>query len=108
MIVGLIGIRLAIGAFVLPFMFIFNSGLLMDGSVVEILFATATAALALFAFAASFEGWISKATTWWERLLLMAGGSLMVFPGGVTLSVGAAAVILAIVTHLVRVRVVQA
>ena len=89
MIVGLIGIRLAIGAFVLPFMFIFNPGLLMNGSVVEILFATATAALALFAFAAGFEGWISKTTTWWERSLLMVGGSLMVFPGGVTLSVGA-------------------
>ena len=104
MIVGLIGIRLAIGAFVLPFMFVFNSGLLMDGSVVEILFATGTAALALFALAAGFEGWISKETAVWERLLLVAGGFTMVFPSAVTLSLGAAAVIFAIVAHLVRVR----
>ncbi|MCY4439488.1 MAG: TRAP transporter fused permease subunit, partial [Deltaproteobacteria bacterium] len=108
MIVGLIGIRLAIGAFVLPFMFVFNSGLLMDGTVAEILFSTGTAALALFALAAGFEGWVSKETAIWERVLLVAGGFTMVFPGAVTLSVGAAAVILAIVAHLVRVRIVQA
>ncbi|MCY4485668.1 MAG: TRAP transporter fused permease subunit [Deltaproteobacteria bacterium] len=108
MIVGLIGMRLAIGAFVLPFMFVFNSGLLMEGSVVEILFAVAVAAFALFALAAGFEGWISKSTAAWERVLLVAGGFTMIFPGAVTLTAGAAAVIVAIVGHLVRVKVVQA
>ncbi len=107
MIVGLIGMRLAIGAFVLPFMFVFNTGLLMDGSVAEILFSTAVAALALFALAAGFEGWISKTTAAWERVLLVAGGFTMIFPGTVTLAAGAAAVIVAIVAHLVRVKVVQ-
>ena len=108
MIVGLIGMRLAVGAFVLPFMFVFNSGLLMDGSLAEILFSTAVAALALFALAAGFEGWISKTTAVWERVLLVAGGFTMIFPGTVTLTAGAAAVIVAIVAHLVRVKFVQA
>ena len=107
MIVGLLGMRMAVGAFVLPFLFVFNNGLLMHGSLFEIAFATATAALALFALAAGFEGWISKATVAWERVLLMAGGFIMIFPGAITLSVGAAAVILAIVAHLVRVKVGQ-
>lgn len=104
MIVGLLGIRLAVGAFVLPFLFVFNNGLLMHGSLYEIVFATATAALALFALAAGFEGWISKATAAWERVLLVTGGFVMIFPHAITLSLGAAAVILAIVAHLVRVK----
>ena len=76
----------------------------MHGTVLEILFSTGVAALALFALAAGFEGWISKATAAWERVLLMAGGFTMIFPGTVTLSLGAGAVILAIVAHLVRVK----
>lgn len=108
MMVGLIGMRLAVGAFVLPFMFVFNSGLLMDGSLAEILFSTAVAALALFALAAGFEGWISKTTAAWERVLLVAGGFMMIFPGTITLAAGAAAVVAAIAGHLVRVKVVQA
>lgn len=108
MIVGLIGMRLAVGAFVLPFMFVFNPGLLMDGSLAEILFSTGVAALALFALAAGFEGWISKTTAAWERVLLVAGGCTMIVPGTVTLTAGAAAVVVAIVAHLVRVKAVQA
>ncbi|MDE0212981.1 MAG: TRAP transporter fused permease subunit [Deltaproteobacteria bacterium] len=104
MIVGLLGMRMAVGAFVLPFLFVFNNGLLMHGSLYEIAFATATAALALFALAAGFEGWISRATAVWERVLLVAGGFVMIFPHPMTLSLGAAAVILAIVAHLVRVK----
>jgi len=104
MIVGLLGMRMAVGAFVLPFLFVFNNGLLMHGSLYEIAFATATAALALFALAAGFEGWISGATAAWERILLVAGGFVMIFPHPMTLSLGAAAVILAIVAHLVRVK----
>jgi TRAP transporter 4TM/12TM fusion protein len=107
MIVGLLGMRMAIGAFVLPFLFVFNTGLLMKGSLVEIAFATGVAALALFALAAGFEGWISKATAVWERILLLAGGFVMIFPGTLTLSAGAAAVVLAIAGHLVRVKVFQ-
>ena len=107
MMVGFIGMRLAIGAFVLPFMFVFNPGLLMDGSVFEILFSTGVAALALFAMAAGFEGWISSTTTAWERALLLAGGFTMIFPGAITLTAGAAAVIVAIVAHLVRVKVIR-
>lgn len=104
MIVGLIGIRLAIGAFVLPFLFVFNDGLLMQGGLLEILSSTAVAAFALFALAAGFEGWISKETAAWERILLLAGGFLMIFPGPWTLGIGASAVAAAILAHLVRTR----
>ncbi len=107
MIVGLLGMRMAVGAFVLPFLFVFNTGLLMEGSLAEILLATGVAALALFALAAGFEGWIAGATAVWERVLLVGGGFIMIFPGTLTLSLGAAAVILAIVAHMVRVRVVK-
>jgi len=60
--------------------------------------------VSLFALAAGFEGWISGATAAWERILLVAGGFVMIFPHPMTLSLGAAAVILAIVAHLVRVK----
>ena len=100
---------MAVGAFVLPFLFVFNNGLLMHGSLVRNRSSPRpSAALALFALAAGFEGWISKTTTVWERVLLVAGGFTMIFPGTVTLTAGAVAVIVAIVAHLVRVKVVQA
>lgn len=57
--------------------------------------------------AAGFESLISKAIALWDRVLLVTGGCVMMFPGAITLSLGASAVTLAIVGHLHRVRIEQ-
>lgn len=104
--VGFIGMRLAIGIFILPFMFVLNPALLLMGTPLQIIAAVITAAVALFALATGFEGWLVIKTTWWERVFLFVGGLLLVFPGALTLSLGGGAVAAGFILHLMRARFV--
>jgi len=70
-------------AFLVPFMFTLHPdgvGLLLRGDWSNVLWTTATAALGLGALAAGFTGWIWIATTRIERIMLVAGGLVLVYP----------------------------
>ncbi len=76
--------KLAIAAFIVPYIFAFNPTLLLVGdvSVVTVLFNTLTALLGLFGIAVALNGFLFKRTVNWVfRLLLVAGGLGMMIPG---------------------------
>lgn len=104
MTVGFLGMRLAIGGFIVPFMFTLNPALLLMGNPMEIIIAFLVAVIAILGLAAGFEGWIIIRANWWERILLIAGGFLLVFPSLTTLSIGGSALAAAFLLHLVRTR----
>jgi TRAP transporter 4TM/12TM fusion protein len=58
---------------ILPFMFIFNTELLMIGveSVGHFLLVAATGLAAMLLFAAATQGWFITRSRWWESLLLL-------------------------------------
>ncbi len=69
-------------AFLVPFVFTLSPegmGVLMQGPVIDVISASATAAAGVAALAAGFGGWIRRAASLPERLGLVAGGLLLFY-----------------------------
>lgn len=77
---GINAVKLGLPAFVLPFYFIFNPALLLEGTILEIIWAATTTLLGLCAFAFSFEGYTVKPLNWLERAVLVLAGCLLIDP----------------------------
>ncbi|WP_166397694.1 TRAP transporter permease [Rubrobacter marinus] len=93
MAIGWQACRLALVGFVFPFVFVFRPGLLLQGSVPEIVEAFLAGAVVAFALAVTAEGWFGRGpVVWWERLALLALGIFVIYPNLVTSAIGALAV----------------
>jgi TRAP transporter 4TM/12TM fusion protein len=85
-------------AFVFPFAFTLGGGgvgLLMQGTVAQIAASTAVAALGVAALAAGLGGWMGGPAAMPERVLAVAGGLLLFYPGRLTTITGAGLLALA-------------
>ncbi len=72
--------RLALAAYILPYMFVYSPGLVAVGAWHEILIAAATAMVGVIALAAAVEGWLFRPAPGWQRIALAAGAILLVMP----------------------------
>ena len=72
--------RLALAAYILPYMFVYSPGLVAVGAWHEILIAAATAIVGVVALAAAVEGWLFRPAPGWQRIALAAGALLLVMP----------------------------
>ncbi len=79
--VGFKALRLGIVAFIVPFIFVYQPALLMQGAPLEVMMAAATSVIGVIALAAGLEGWLMVRAAMWQRLMLVGGGLLMVVPG---------------------------
>ncbi|MCI8454126.1 MAG: TRAP transporter fused permease subunit [Lachnospiraceae bacterium] len=79
-----ISIRLSIGAFLVPFILIFNPGMILIGTTGEIIRTTITSLFGIYALGAGFMGYLTRDLNWPIRLILVAAGVAMVDPGMVT------------------------
>ncbi len=82
---GLFAFKLSLSGFILPFMFVYNPVLLMEGSPVEIIQSLVTALLGIYSLSAALEKFVFK----WnmnqiERIVLFASALLLIVPGTVT------------------------
>lgn len=88
-------VKIALGAFLIPFAFVYQPALLLNGSVIEIVFAVITAVAGLAFVAAAAEGYVRRPYGRGPRLLLLAAGMCLLFGGWmfwlIALAVGAAA-----------------
>lgn len=86
---GITSAKLAIAAFIIPYMFVFNPAMLMlDSSLPEILWVTFTAIIGMIAIGAGIIGyWYSK-LNWFMRLVTLATGMMLIFPETTTDIVG--------------------
>lgn len=80
-------VKIAIGAFLIPFCFVFNHGLLMEGSVWEIVYTTVNAILGLVMVAIAVEGYWNSHLSPLPRLCFAAAGLLFLAAGYVTFAV---------------------
>ncbi|HVL73127.1 MAG TPA: DUF3394 domain-containing protein, partial [Beijerinckiaceae bacterium] len=99
---GLTACRLGIAAFIIPFMMVYNAELILQGSVVAILIATATAFIGVSCLAAGLEGYLLARAALWERVALMVAGLALIKPGLVTDLTGAVLVGLTLFAQLRR------
>jgi TRAP transporter 4TM/12TM fusion protein len=72
-------VRIAIAAFLIPFSFVYNEALLLQGTVWEIIFATLNVTTAMLVVAIAVEGYLRKPMQAWARLALFSGGILFLF-----------------------------
>ncbi|MCQ4864642.1 TRAP transporter permease [Pseudoflavonifractor phocaeensis] len=90
-------------AFFAPFAFVYEPGILMDGSIIDILHDTGILALGTAMLVFAVAGYFMTNLPLWQRLLLVVGGICTCIPEGFTdllgLSIGAAVVVLQIIKH---------
>ena len=96
---GINATKLAIAAFIVPYIFAYSPALLFENisGWWEVAQITASALLGIFAIAASLNGFLYKKIHWVLRLVLAIGGLGMMIPGTLTDVVGLALVAAVIV-----------
>jgi TRAP-type uncharacterized transport system fused permease subunit len=88
--------RIGIAAFIVPFMFFYNSALLMEGSWFEIARALVTATFGVYLLSGGVMGWMFKVQAAWPvRILLILAALLMIEGGLITDGAGIGAAVLA-------------
>ena len=77
--------KLAIGAFIVPYVFALNPAMLfVDTTALEVITISITSFVGIFAVAAALEGYLIHHMPWYLRLVSLAGGLLLIYPGAVT------------------------
>ena len=96
--------KLAIGAFIVPYVFALNPAMLFVNTTGagEVILIVITSLIGMFGVASGLEGYMLRNASWWERLLSIAGGLLLIYPGIVTDTIGLALVGLVIVIQLLE------
>src|SRR6056297_127892 len=74
--------KIGIAAFIVPFMFFYNSAILMDGTWAEVVRAGITATFGVFLLSAGVQGWFMGARSAWFLRAGLIGAALFMIEGG--------------------------
>jgi len=86
---GVTATKLAIGAFLVPYIFALSPDmLLIDANVWNVILIVLTSIVGMFGIATGMEGYCLRHASVIERLLLIAGGVVLVIPGWLTDVIG--------------------
>ncbi|MBO5166689.1 MAG: TRAP transporter permease [Lachnospiraceae bacterium] len=97
--------KLAIGAFIVPYVFALNPAMLfIDTTIFEIVQICITSLVGIFAVSAALEGYFLCRMTWYQRLLSLIGGLMLIYPGLITDAVGLGLVIAMAIMQMVAKR----
>jgi len=97
--------KLAIGAFIVPYVFALNPAMLfVDTTAGEVILICITSLIGMFGVASGLEGFMFRRASWWERLLSVTGGLLLIYPGLVTDLIGLGLVVLVVAIQLLEKR----
>ena len=81
--------KLAIGAFIVPYVFALNPAMLfVDTTALEVITISITSFVGIFAVAASLEAYLFHHMPWYLRIISLVGGLMLIYPGTVTDIVG--------------------
>ena len=86
---GVIATKLAVTAFIIPYVFAFNPKMLFIGATAsDIALIIVTSLIGIFALSAGLEGYMLRRMKIYEILPVIVGGLLMIYPGTVSDIVG--------------------
>ena len=93
---GVTATKLAIAAFIVPYMLAYNPAMLIIDvnnpesilPLLQILPIIVTSLLGIFALSAGFEGYVLRPASWVERILLVAAGFVLIIPETITDIIG--------------------
>jgi TRAP transporter 4TM/12TM fusion protein len=89
---GLQAFKIAIPGFLIPFVIVYNPGLILEGPMWDIVWGTFTTLIGVIALAGSVIGFFFRRTSTWERVVLCIGAILLIVPEMITDFVGMAMV----------------
>ena len=93
--------KLAIGAFVVPYIFALNPAMLfVDTTPVEVVTICITSFVGICAISVALQGYLRKPMSWPERILSALGGLMLVYPGLTTDCIGMGLVALVVVMQI--------
>ena len=93
--------KLAIGAFIVPYVFALNPAMLfVDTNAFEVITICITSFIGICAISAALEGYLMRHMNALQRLLSAAGGLLLLYPGLVTDSIGLGLVVVVILLQI--------
>ena len=94
--------KLAIGAFIVPYIFALNPAmLLVDTSAWEVILISITSIIGIFGVSSALEGYLLRDMPWYQRILSLAGGLLLIYPGIVTDLIGLALVAIVVILQII-------
>ena len=101
---GWAAVKIGAAGFIVPFMFVYEPSLLMQGDWGTIAGSAVTAVVGTICLAAGLMGYLRGECRWWERVLLVAAALLLIKPGYVTDALGAALLVAAFASQAYRSR----
>lgn len=99
---GVTALRLAIAGFLIPFVFVLEPALLLEGTIGELIPALVTVILGMTALAAAMAGFLITYTPTWERAVLIVAGIMLVYPSIPISLVGLALAAIVVVLQVIR------
>lgn len=78
--VGFEAMRLGLASLVIPFMFVFNPALLLEGTIPEIIAAILLSTIGIIVLGCGVVGFYYKKVNMGERLILVSAGVMMIYP----------------------------
>ena len=86
---GIIATQLAIGAFIVPYIFVYSPELLLTTmNLLGLIWILPTAILGMFAVSSGVQGWMVSELNILERVLLFAAGIMLIYVGVITDIIG--------------------
>ncbi len=94
--------KLAIGAFIVPYVFALNPALLLiDTGVGEVILIAITSIIGIFGVSSALEGYLLRDMPWYQRIMNLVGGLLLIYPGIVTDLIGFGLVAIVVILQMV-------
>ena len=78
---GITAVKLAIAAFIIPFIFIYNPILVfVDVTILKLIFSVATALLGMIGVSSAVIGYFIRNSRVWERFVMFGAGLMLIIP----------------------------
>jgi TRAP transporter 4TM/12TM fusion protein len=98
---GLAAVKIGFAGFIVPFMFVYEPALLLIGPWPTILTSCVSAVVGVVLFAGGLHGYFLTVAGYWQRVLMVIAGLLLIKPGLSTDLAGAVLVVVVIVAQMV-------
>ncbi|MHB1151339.1 MAG: TRAP transporter permease [Eubacteriales bacterium] len=102
---GITATRIAIGAFIVPYIFVLNPQMLMiDSNIIEIILIIVTSIIGMYGVSGGLAGFVIDNNKWYETILLVGGGLALIIPGLASDSIGFIIIIFVMLCQRLRIR----
>ncbi len=72
--------RIAAAGYIIPYLFYFNQGILLRGSLIDIMLAIVTGVIGIYLLVLGLQGWMVTSLSFWQRVFLVAAAIFVPFP----------------------------